>query len=97
MLKPHMQKFPDKLGAIVDSQDVPRIRIIQLADFRRKHPGQPIHFLVCSDGLKNNSGQSLQQQAPQIVRDGVAATVERVKSQKDDLTIVDIDLGAAAT
>lgn len=92
---PHIQKNKHQLAAVVDPQKKPLVRVVSVTEFRRAHPNRTIHLVGGSDGLHNNSGLTLEQQARAIVRDGVQTTLKHCALQKDDMTLFDLELNSA--
>lgn len=72
------------------------VTVVSLAEFRRAHTDETIHLLMATDGLYNNTGQSLSDQANEIVKHGVRTIVKQVGSSRDDIVLIDIDLSLPA-
>ncbi|MBI4406868.1 MAG: hypothetical protein HY565_00015 [Candidatus Kerfeldbacteria bacterium] len=72
------------------------VHTVSLTELRKRYPDMPIHLLLSTDGLKNNSGKRLQDQAQTVIDHGVQATVQQFEKRKDDITIIDMDLSLPA-
>lgn len=92
---PHISKVggdgltvPEFIG--VDVSTI--VKIVSLREFRQAHPNESIQILLTTDGLKNNSGKTLEQQALKIVEKGTTAVVAEVGTSKDDMTILKLTI-----
>lgn len=99
----HQVKTPSHIGkavsgsaSFVHQSAEQLVKIVSLAEFRRAHPDETIHLLMATDGLYNNTGRSLSDQASEIVEHGVRTIVKQVGSNTDDIVLIDIDLSLPA-
>lgn len=92
----HFRKIAGRPAVLDNPGETNVVHSVSLADLRNTYPDTPIHLLLSTDGLKNNSGKRLQDQSGEVVERGVRAVVEQFKQRKDDITIIDMDLSLPA-
>jgi len=71
---------------------MPAVTAVSLAEFRAAHPEQDMHLVMSTDGLKNNSKQSLEMFAQKITTEGANKVIDEVGSDKDDITLISLKL-----
>ncbi len=66
------------------------INIYNIGLYREQAQGAPIHLLQSSDGLRNVTGQGLEDHAQDLVSNGVQATIDKISAElyaNDDITV----------
>ena len=93
---PHINKKQGGQASFDQFGGSKMVYAVSLSGFRQRHPGEPISLLLSTDGLKNNTGKSLEEHANDIMERGVQAVVAEAGSAADDITVLAMDLSLPA-